>query len=59
MADIMTAVTSLVGNAIDWMKEFLTAITTDTSGVLLTFCVALPLVGLGISLLSRLLSIRA
>lgn len=54
-----TTVGDLVTAAIGWMGDFLTEITSDTSGILMTFCVALPLVGLGVSLLKRLLSVRA
>lgn len=55
-----TTVGDLITAAIGWMNDFITEIvTTDTSGVLITFCVALPLVGLGIGLLKRILNVRA
>ena len=56
---ILDDVTSLVTSAITWMGQFLSEITSDTSKILVTFVVALPLVGLGVSLLQRLLSTRA
>ena len=55
---ILTDVGNLITEAISWMGQFLTEITSDTSKILVTFVVALPLVGLGISLLQRLLSTR-
>ena len=58
MSDIITAVTTFVNGAIGWMGSFLSEITSDTSGVLMTFVVALPLVGLGVGLLKRLISVR-
>lgn len=58
-ATIFTDVGTLITNAITWMGQFLTEITSDSSKILVTFVVALPLVGLGISLLQRLLSTRA
>ena len=55
-----TTVGDLITAAIGWMNNFITEIvTTDTSGILITFCVALPLVGLGIGLLKRILNVRA
>ena len=56
---IFADVGTLIQNAITWMGQFLTEITNDSSKILVTFVVALPLVGLGISLLQRLLSTRA
>ena len=56
---IFADVGTLITNAITWMQSFLSEITSDSSKILVTFVVALPLVGLGISLLQRLLSTRA
>lgn len=56
---VLTDVGNLVSSAIDWMGQFLSEITSDSSKILVTFVVALPLVGLGVSLLQRLLSTRA
>lgn len=52
MDSILTSISSVVTKAIDWMGDFLTAITG--SPVLLLFVVAIPVVGLGIGLLNRL-----
>ena len=56
---ILADVGNLVTQAISWMSSFITAITSDTSKILVTFVVAVPLVGLGIGLLKRLVSVRA
>lgn len=56
---ILTDVGNFIQSAISWMGQFLSEITSDTSKILVTFVVALPLCGLGISLLQRLLSTRA
>lgn len=58
MTDLLSSVTQFVTNAVSWMGTFLGQITSDTSGVLVTFVVAVPLVGLGIGLLKRLISVR-
>lgn len=58
MSTLLANVTTFVTSAISWMGQFLSEITSDTSGVLVTFVVALPLVGLGIGLLKRLISVR-
>ena len=55
---ILADVGNLVTAAIDWMGQFLAEITSDSSKVLVTFVVAVPLVGLGIGLLRRLISTR-
>lgn len=58
LTGILGDVGNLVTAGIEWMGDFLSAITSDTSKVLVTFVVAVPLVGLGAGLLKRLLSIR-
>lgn len=58
MSTLLTNVSSFVTSAVGWMGDFLAEITADTSGILVTFCVALPLVGLGIGLLRRLIHVR-
>lgn len=58
MSTLLGNVTTFVTDAIGWMGQFLSEITSDTSGVLVTFVVAVPLVGLGIGLLKRLISVR-
>lgn len=56
MSALLQAVTSVVNEAVDWMGSFATAITSNT---LLTLgVVAVPLCGLGVGLLSRLLRKR-
>lgn len=57
MAEILAAVTSLVTSAIAWTTSYLTMITGND--VLVLFCIALPLVGLGIGVIRRLVHIRA
>ena len=58
MSTLLTNVTTFITSAVGWMGQFLGEITSDTSGVLVTFVVAVPLVGLGIGLLKRLISVR-
>lgn len=55
---ILSDVTSFISSAVSWMTSFLTEITNDSSKILVTFVVCVPLVGLGISLLQRLISTR-
>lgn len=57
MASVIAAITQLVTGAISWTTSYLTLITGND--VLILFCVALPLVGLGIGVIRRLVRIRA
>lgn len=57
MQAIFTAVTSAISQVITWMGTWLTAITGND--VLLFFCLALPLLTIGITIIKRLLSVRA
>lgn len=57
MASIITAIGDLVTGAITWTTSYLTLITGND--VLVLFCIALPLVGLGIGVIRRLVRIRA
>lgn len=57
MATIISAITSLVQGAITWTTSYLTLISGND--VLVLFCIALPLVGLGIGVIRRLVRIRA
>lgn len=63
MSDILSTVTQFItggtdgSGVIDWAGDFLSLITSNS--VLLLFCIALPLVGLGIGIIRRLVSIRA
>lgn len=53
MADILSAVTQVVTAAVGWCGQYLSMITATGNEILLIF-VILPLVGLGIGILSRL-----
>lgn len=57
MSAILSAVSTLVTNAVTWTTSYLTMITEND--VLVLFCIALPLVGLGIGIIRRLVRIRA
>lgn len=57
MTEILASVSTLVTNAISWTTSYLTMITGND--VLVLFCIALPLVGLGIGVIRRLVRIRA
>lgn len=56
MADIITAVGSIVTGAVSWMGSFIGTITAAGNEILLLF-VLLPIVGLGIGLLKRMLHV--
>lgn len=56
MAAILTAVGSIVTSAVSWMGSFLSTITTAGNEILLLF-VLLPLVGLGVGLVKRMLHV--
>ena len=56
MSTLMTAVGTVVTAAIGWMGQFADAITSNT--ILTLGVVAVPLVGLGVGLLGRLLKRR-
>ena len=56
IATILESVTTLVSSAVTWAGSFLSMITSNN--VLLIFCVAVPLVGLGIGVIRRLTGIR-
>lgn len=67
MSNILSTVTTFivgsgsgsshVDGVIDWAADFLSLLTSN--GVLTLFCIALPLVGLGIGVIRRLVRIRA
>ena len=52
---ILTSVGSVVTSAISWMGSFITSITASGNELLLLFIIV-PLVGLGIGLLRRLIN---
>lgn len=54
MADVINSVSSVVSASIGWVGEYVSVITSTP--LLLLFC-TMPLVGLGVSLLKRLLSV--
>lgn len=56
MSTILTAVSSIVTAAIGWMGDFVSAITSTGNELILLF-VVIPVVGLGIGLLKRLISV--
>ena len=53
MSALISAVSSVVTAATGWVGDFATAITS--SDLLVLSCVAVPLCGLGVGLLSRLM----
>lgn len=57
MGTILAAVTSLVTSAVGWCSSFLGMITATGNEILLLF-VIVPLVGLGIGILSRLFRVN-
>lgn len=57
MATILSSVTSIVTSAVSWMGSFLSTITTSGNEILLLF-VLIPIVGLGIGLLRRLMNLN-
>lgn len=59
MAALIAAVSSLVTAAVGWMGDYVQAITASGNEILLLCCVAVPLVGLGVGLVKRLVTIRA
>lgn len=58
MSAILTNVSTFVTQAVTWMGQFVTAINADGNEVLFMFVVAVPLCGLGVGLLNRLIHTR-
>ncbi|MBO5341029.1 MAG: hypothetical protein J6A62_08540 [Oscillospiraceae bacterium] len=56
MTELLTAVGSVFTQAIGWVSEV--GATVTGTPVLLLFCVAVPLCGLGVGMFSRLLHTR-
>lgn len=56
MASILASTTSIVTSAIGWMGSYVTAITSSGNEILLLF-VCVPLVGMGIGLIKRMISL--
>lgn len=57
MSTIITNITSMVTAAVDWVSSFLGMITTSGNELLLVVFL-LPIVGVGIGLLRRLVKIK-
>ena len=57
MTDVFTAVTGAITQVITWMGTWLDAILNEP--LLLFFCIALPLLTIGLTILKRLLNVRA
>lgn len=57
MAAILTAVTDVVTACVGWCGQFLSMITATGNEILLLF-VILPIVGLGVGILSRLFRVN-
>lgn len=55
MEGFIANITSLVNAAIGWMGNFWTEISSDP--ILLTVVIGIPLIGLGIGLLTRLIRV--
>ena len=53
MEAILPGVTTFITNALSWMEDTVSFVTTEP--VLFIFVVAVPLVGLGVGLLKRLI----
>ena len=56
MAAILTSIGLLVTAAVGWMGDFLATITTTGNEILLLF-VLLPIVGLGVGLVKRMIRV--
>ena len=56
MSTLLTSVTTVFTSAVGWVSTV--ASTTAETDVLLLFCVAVPLCGLGVGMFKRLLSAR-
>ena len=56
MTELLAAVTSVFTSVVGWVGTVATTITEEP--VLLLFCVAVPLCGLGVGMFSRLLHSR-
>lgn len=56
LSTLLANITSVVEEAIDWMGSYLSLITTSGNEILFVF-VAIPLVGLGIGLVRRMISL--
>lgn len=55
MSTMITAIGTVVTASIDWIGEFATLLVDNS--VLTLLCVAIPMVGLGVGLLKRMISL--
>ncbi len=58
MAALIAAITAVVSGAVSWLTSYVGAITATGIEVLLLMVVAVPLVGLGVGLIKRLLRVN-
>lgn len=56
LAAVLTNITEVVTSAVGWMGSFLSTITATGNEILFIFC-AIPLVGVGIGLVRRMLHV--
>ena len=56
MTAVFSMISTLVTNAIGWMGDFADEIVSNN--ILALFVIAIPLVGLGVGLLKRLIRVR-
>ena len=57
LTTVLTAIGSVVTSAVGWMSDYLSTITATGNELLLLF-VILPVVGLGVGLIKRLISVN-
>lgn len=56
MSTLLSTITQIVGSVVSWVGSFMGCITTSGNEILLLF-VVLPVVGFGVGLIKRLLSL--
>lgn len=56
VSSILGQVTTFVSNVIEWVGDYATVITEQP--ILMVMCIAVPLVGLGVGLLNRLIRVN-
>ena len=57
LAALITMITTFLAGALEWVGDIVDAI--GGNAILATFCFAVPLIGIGVGFLKRLLSTRA
>lgn len=58
MAAIITAISAFVTAVIGWVGDFLALFTASGNEILLLMAVAIPVCGIGVGMLKRLLSVN-